>query len=85
VRIKTWHEQKNNLVAIAISDTGIGIPKENIKKIFEPFFTTKDVGEGTGLALALVYSVVKLHKGTIEVESEVDNGATFTIKLPVGG
>jgi PAS domain S-box-containing protein len=71
-------------VEIKISDTGIGIPKENLTKLFDPFFTTKEVGKGTGLGMNIAYNIVKKHKGTIDVESEVGKGATFTIRIPVG-
>ncbi|RMF60460.1 MAG: hypothetical protein D6743_14895 [Calditrichaeota bacterium] len=81
IRIKTWEE--DGYVNIAISDTGCGIPKENLSKIFEPFFTTKPVGKGTGLGLAMSYNIVKKHNGEILVESEVGKGTTFTIKLPI--
>ena len=67
-------------VKIRISDTGKGIPPENMSKIFDPFFTTKE--KGTGLGLAIVYSIIKKHKGEIEVKSEPDKGTTFTIMLP---
>jgi two-component system NtrC family sensor kinase len=71
-----------DLFEIEISDTGQGIPKENIDQLFDPFFTTKDVGQGTGLGLAISYGIIKEHKGTISVESELDQGTTFRIKLP---
>ncbi len=81
IRITT--HAANGRVKISISDTGKGIPKENISKIFDPFFTTKDVGKGTGLGLNVSYNIVKKHKGTIDVESEVGKGTTFTIRIPI--
>ena len=69
-------------VRIEVSDTGIGIPKENLGKIFDPFYTTKPVGQGTGLGLATVYGIVKQTGGFITVDSEVAKGATFRIFLP---
>jgi PAS domain S-box-containing protein len=70
-------------VWVAISDTGCGIPPQNLNRIFEPFFTTKPVGSGTGLGLSLSYSAVSKHGGRIDVESRVDAGTTFTVRLPV--
>ncbi len=74
-------------VVFEFQDTGVGIPRENLKKIFEPFFTTKTMGKGTGLGLPVVYGIVKLHRGDISVESNVDpkagpTGSTFRVKLP---
>ena len=82
IRILT--QADNGSVEVRISDTGVGISKENISKIFEPFFTTKEVGKGTGLGMNIAYNIIKKHKGTIDVESEVGKGATFTIRIPVG-
>ncbi len=82
IRIKT--RARDGQVEIRISDTGVGISKENLSKIFDPFFTTKDVGKGTGLGLNIAYNIIQKHKGTIEVESEVGKGTTFTIRIPVG-
>ncbi|MCX7696874.1 MAG: ATP-binding protein [Bacteroidales bacterium] len=80
-------EEVGNQVKIHIKDQGIGIPEENRDKLFMPFFTTKEVGKGTGLGLALVYGIVKMHQGKIEINSNADpsKGATFTefiITLP---
>ena len=69
-------------IRIDISDTGTGIPPETLEHIFDPFFTTKISGQGTGLGLSLVYSIVRTHGGHIEVSSEVNRGSTFSIFLP---
>ncbi len=70
-------------VCATISDTGTGIPTDHLGRIFDPFFTTKDVGEGTGLGLSISYGLIEQHGGTIEVESEPGEGATFVVRLPV--
>ena len=70
-------------VEIKVSDTGTGIPEENISKLFDPFFTTKDVGKGTGLGLNVAYNIIKKHNGNINVESRVGKGTTFTVRIPV--
>jgi PAS domain S-box-containing protein len=69
-------------VALAVSDTGIGINSEVLPAIFEPFFTTKPPGQGTGLGLAIAKSIVEIHGGQISVTSEPGQGATFTVYLP---
>ena len=69
-------------VEIKISDTGCGINREDISKIFEPFFSTKGQ-KGNGLGLAVIWGIIDNHNGTINVESEVDKGTTFTIRLPL--
>ena len=82
-KIKITSNRYNNHIEISISDTGVGIPEENLTKIFDPFFTTKDVGKGTGLGLHVCYNIVTKHNGTINVESKVGKGTKFTINLPV--
>ncbi len=67
---------------LAISDSGIGIPKEIQHKVFEPFFTTKEVGKGTGLGLAMVYGIVKNHHGRVYIDSEIGKGTTVHLYLP---
>jgi len=69
-------------VLVEVKDTGFGIPAENLPKIFEPFFTTKEVGRGTGLGLAVCYGILTEHGGTLDVQSSVGFGTTFTITLP---
>jgi signal transduction histidine kinase len=70
-------------VWIEIIDNGSGIPKANLSRIFDPFFTTKPVGKGTGLGLSLSYGIIKKHHGNIDVQSEVGQGTTFRITLPI--
>jgi len=70
-------------VAIRISDTGCGIPKENLSKIRDPFFTTKEVGTGTGLGLSIVDEIIRSHRGELIVESQVGKGSAFTVVLPL--
>jgi signal transduction histidine kinase len=79
ITIKT--SRKGEFVKIAIADTGIGIPEENLSKVFDPGFTTKGVGVGTGLGLSICYKIIQEHQGKIQVES--DQGTTFTITLPL--
>jgi len=81
ITIKTWAEQ--NLVCIAISDTGPGIPPEIRERLFEPFFTTREVGKGAGLGLSIAYDIIKKHNGEITVKSELGKGSCFTVRLPV--
>jgi iron only hydrogenase large subunit-like protein/nitrogen-specific signal transduction histidine kinase len=77
----------DSTVEISVTDTGIGIPKENMDKLFTPFFTTKKMGKGTGLGLPLIYGIVKMHKGQVQVTSNADpeegaTGTTFKITIP---
>ncbi len=70
-------------VLVEIRDTGKGIPEEQLEKIFDPGFTTKGVGVGTGLGLSIVHQIIERHQGRIEVKSQVGQGASFTVWLPV--
>jgi len=72
-----------DMVEVKVSDNGMGIPEKYLNQIFDPFFTTKKPGEGTGLGLNIVYRIVTKYEGTIDVESKVDMGTTFTVKLPI--
>ena len=73
----------DNRVAVTISDTGCGIPEENLPHIFDPFFTTKPVGDGTGMGLHLAYQIVHQHGGRITAASTPGQGSVFTVLLPV--
>jgi PAS domain S-box-containing protein len=77
--------QDDGFVRVTISDTGRGIPEDQLNRIFEPFYTTKEIGKGTGLGLSIAYDIVGKHHGRIEVVSKVGEGTTFTVMLPVGG
>jgi two-component system NtrC family sensor kinase len=74
-----------NMVEISVTDTGCGIPEEDLQKIFDPFFTTKSVGKGTGLGLSVSHGAVQAHGGDIRVESTVGEGTAFYVYLPIGG
>ena len=69
-------------VQFSITDSGVGINKEDLEKVFDPFFTRKEIGKGPGLGLALTHNVVKQNNGHISVISEINKGTTFTILVP---
>jgi two-component system NtrC family sensor kinase len=71
----------DGFIEIAFSDTGAGIPAENLEKIFEPFFTTKE--KGTGLGLAITKQIIEMHHGMVRIDSTVGVGTTVIIRLPV--
>ena len=76
-------QQDEQFVCVEISDTGKGIPEDDLAHIFNPFFTTKPVGQGTGLGLSLSYSMVEKHGGELSVTSEVGVGTVFSMILPI--
>jgi PAS domain S-box-containing protein len=80
--ITSYPSPDRKSIILEFTDTGEGIPEENLTRIFDPFFTTKEVGKGTGLGLATSYGIVEDHGGRISVKSKVSEGTTFTIELP---
>jgi two-component system NtrC family sensor kinase len=72
-----------NYIRIDVTDSGCGIPKENLEKVFDPFFTTKDVGKGTGLGLSVSYGIIQEIGGRITVDSKEEMGTTFSVYLPI--
>jgi signal transduction histidine kinase len=80
ITIRSWCE--NASVFVSVADTGTGIPDTIRNHIFEPFFTTKDVGKGTGLGLSISYDILQKHCGEITVESNVNGGSIFIVRLP---
>ena len=75
-------EQQGSQLKIKIQDTGHGISEDDIENLFDPFFTTK-AQQGTEFGLSVSYGIIRDHGGDIEVKSELDKGATFTINLPI--
>ena len=73
---------QKDYIEVRISDTGCGISKEDLIRIFEPFYSTKGQ-KGTGLGLAVIWGIIDNHNGTITVESEINQGTTFIIRLPL--
>lgn len=81
-KLKNFSLTPGHYIELEVSDTGIGMTKENIKKIFNPYFTTKPKGEGTGMGLSVVHGIIKSYGGHISVYSELGKGSTFRIYLP---
>lgn len=82
-KVRVMTRRENGMAVVSISDSGRGIAPEHLKKIFDPFFTTKPVGEGTGLGLSITYGIVERHSGTINIESRLGEGTTFTVAIPI--
>lgn len=82
LNITTKPLPEKEFVSVTFTDTGVGIPQENLSKLFEPFFSTKKKGKGVGLGLSVVYGIVQEHGGSIQVQSKEGRGTSFTIELP---
>ncbi len=80
--VSTHFDPERSLVTIEISDTGVGIPEEDLERIFEPFFTTKAETKGVGLGLSVAYGIIRQHHGEIRVQSEVGRALSFALQLP---
>jgi len=80
--ISIYNTQDRENVAVAFTDTGVGIPQHKLRDIFDPFYTTKRSGKGTGLGLSVSLGIVEKHGGEIKVSSQVNQGSTFTVLLP---
>ena len=76
-------ETGNTVIVARVLDNGKGIPQDIIDQIFNPFFTTKEKTRGTGLGLSVSYGIIEAHGGAIEVASELGQGATFRVRLPI--
>ena len=83
LRISSESRPEEHEIAVIITDTGVGIPPQNVDRIFEAFLTTKKKVKGVGLGLSISYGFIREHGGRIEVQSEVGKGTTFSIYLPV--
>jgi PAS domain S-box-containing protein len=82
--VATRFDQEKDRIEIKVSDTGLGIPEEEMERIFEPFYTTKAEGKGVGLGLSVAYGIINQHRGEIHLRSEVGQGTQITIHLPPG-
>ncbi len=84
IELRRERERGVEVAVLSVSDEGTGIRPEDVPKVFDPFFTTKDVGEGTGLGLAVTYGIVADHGGRVNVETDWGHGSVFTVVLPAG-
>ena len=84
IQLRIRRAEDGASVRIEVTDTGPGIPDEELAQIFDPFFTTKEPNEGTGLGLMICHRIVQSHRGSIQVQSEKGQGTTFTVILPAG-
>jgi two-component system, NtrC family, sensor kinase len=82
LKVRSWVDPEQGFVFLTVTDNGCGIPEAHLSKVFDPFFSTKE-NKGTGLGLSVSYGIIQEHGGAIEVQSEVGDGTTFTIRLPL--
>ena len=80
--IKTCRSPEDGKAFLEVTDTGGGIPPENVSKIFDPFFTTKEIGKGTGLGLSMAYGIMEENQGKISIENTGPDGTTIRLELP---
>jgi len=81
IMVRSWHAKER--IFVSFSDTGCGIPEHQLLHIFEPFFTTRKAGCGMGLGLSICNEIIRNHGGEIRIDSEVGNGSTFTVSIPL--
>ena len=81
--LRTYRDKRSKKVYLEVSDTGCGIPDENLSKVFDPFFTTKQPGEGTGLGLSTSYGIILENGGDIRIKDSSSSGTTFLVELPL--
>jgi signal transduction histidine kinase len=81
--IRTFHDAWRNQLRLEVEDTGVGIPEDKVSQIFEPFFSTKSQDKGVGLGLSVVYGIIKEHRGSIYVKSDVGKGTNFILRFPL--
>jgi signal transduction histidine kinase len=77
-------DREKDRIEIQVSDTGLGIPEDDVERIFEPFFTSKADGKGVGLGLSVAYGIIRQHQGEIHIHSKVGEGTRCSIQLPSG-
>jgi len=82
--VTTNFDREKDRIEIQVSDTGLGIPEDEVERIFEPFFTSKADGKGVGLGLSVAYGIIRQHQGEIHIQSKVGEGTRFSIQLPPG-
>ena len=83
VHITACVDEPAGMAELRVRDSGKGIEPENLGRVFDPFFSLKPVGEGTGLGLSIAFGIVGKHNGTLEVQSQLGQGACFTVRLPL--